>query len=426
MKNSIVRDGTGRSFLGPFILIASLFFLWGFAHSILDVLNKHFQDVLVISKARSGLVQATVYGGYFLMALPAGSIIRRWGYRAGIVLGLVLYGIGALMFIPGGRMMSFPFFLLCLFVIGCGLTCLETSANPYVTVLGEKRSAARRLNLAQSLNGLGWIAGPLVGGLLILGDSSDISLPYAVIGMVVLVLGLVFSRLRLPDTSEADNDGGADSGNDAAAAAANDAAAVNDTASAKGRAGSIWSVPTFRYGVPALFFYVAAQTGINSFFINYVTESGAGILPQTAALMLSFGGMGLFMAGRLIGSAAMDRISPRSMMLVCSAGALVCMAATIFCSGYAGIAALCLTYLFESVMFPTIFSMALTDIRGEGTKTASSFLIMSIVGGAIAPVLMGLAGENDMAAGFLIPLGCFVIVGAYSAAYRHLHRKHIA
>ena len=420
MKNNIVRDGTGRSFLGPFILIASLFFLWGFAHSILDVLNKHFQDVLVISKARSGLVQATVYGGYFLMALPAGSIIRRWGYRAGIVLGLVLYGVGALMFIPGGRMMSFPFFLLCLFVIGCGLTCLETSANPYVTVLGEKRSAARRLNLAQSLNGLGWIAGPLVGGLLILGDSSDISLPYAVIGMVVLVLGLVFSRLRLPDTSEADNDGGADSGNDAAAAAANDAA------SAKGRAGSIWSVPTFRYGVPALFFYVAAQTGINSFFINYVTESGAGISPQTAALMLSFGGMGLFMAGRLIGSAAMDRISPRSMMLVCSAGALVCMAATIFCSGYAGIAALCLTYLFESVMFPTIFSMALTDIRGEGTKTASSFLIMSIVGGAIAPVLMGLAGENDMAAGFLIPLGCFVIVGAYSAAYRHLHRKHIA
>lgn len=418
MKNSIVQDGTGRSFLGPFILIASLFFLWGFAHSILDVLNKHFQDVLVISKARSGLVQATVYGGYFLMALPAGSIIRRWGYRAGIVLGLVLYGIGALMFIPGGRMMSFPFFLLCLFVIGCGLTCLETSANPYVTVLGEKRSAARRLNLAQSLNGLGWIAGPLVGGLLILGDSSDISLPYAVIGMVVLVLGLVFSKLRLPDTSEADNDGGADSGNDAAA--------VNDSASAKGRAGSIWSVPTFRYGVPALFFYVAAQTGINSFFINYVTESGAGISPQTAALMLSFGGMGLFMAGRLIGSAAMDRISPRSMMLVCSAGALVCMAATIFCSGYAGITALCLTYLFESVMFPTIFSMALTDIRGEGTKTASSFLIMSIVGGAIAPVLMGLAGENDMAAGFLIPLGCFVIVGAYSAAYRHLHRKHIA
>ena len=161
--SSIVRDRTGKDYLVPFILVTGLFFLWGFAHSILDVLNKHFQDVLVISKARSGLVQATVYGGYFLMALPAGKVIRRWGYRAGIVLGLLLYGIGALMFIPGGRLMSFPFFLASLFVIGCGLTCLETSANPYVTVLGDHDSAARRLNLAQSFNGLGWIAGPLAG-----------------------------------------------------------------------------------------------------------------------------------------------------------------------------------------------------------------------------------------------------------------------
>ena len=176
------RDGSGRSCLVPFMLVASLFFLWGVAHSILDVLNKHFQDVLVISKARSGLVQAVVYGGYFLMALPAGRIIGKWGYRAGIVTGLLLYGAGALMFIPGGRMMSFPFFLLCLFVIGCGLTCLETSANPYIAVLGDRHGAAGRLNLAQSLNGLGWIVGPLLGGLLILGDDSDIALPYAVIG----------------------------------------------------------------------------------------------------------------------------------------------------------------------------------------------------------------------------------------------------
>ena len=183
------RDG--RSLLVPFLLVASLFFLWGFAHSILDVLNKHFQEVLVISKARSALVQAAVYGGYFLMALPAGMIIRRRGYRFGVVLGLLLYGTGALLFIPGAGMMSFPFFLLCLLIIGCGLTCLETSANPYVTVLGSPDAAARRLNLAQSLNGLGWMAGPMVGGLLILGDDSDIALPYAVVGCVVLVLAFV-------------------------------------------------------------------------------------------------------------------------------------------------------------------------------------------------------------------------------------------
>lgn len=397
--SSIVRDRSGKSYLVPFILVTSLFFLWGFAHSILDVLNKHFQDVLVISKARSGLVQATVYGGYFLMAIPAGRIIRRWGYRSGIVLGLLLYGIGALMFIPGGKIMSFPFFLASLFVIGCGLTCLETSANPYVTVLGDSDSAVRRLNLAQSFNGLGWIAGPLVGGLLILGPDSNISLPYAMIGAVVLVLGLVFSRLPLPSI---DNGTACDGGQ----------------ASSDGQTASIWKMKTFRYGVPALFLYVAAQTGINSFFINYVTETNASIDPQTAALMLSFGGMGLFMAGRLLGTVLMGRISPKTMMSVCAAGAVLCMCLTIFCDGACGTAALCVTYLFESVMFPTIFSMALADIRGEGTKTASSYLIMSIVGGAVAPVLMGLIGEPDMAAGFVVPLICFIFIAAYSFSYR--------
>ena len=397
--SSIVRDRSGKSYLVPFILVTSLFFLWGFAHSILDVLNKHFQDVLVISKARSGLVQATVYGGYFLMAIPAGRIIRRWGYRSGIVLGLLLYGIGALMFIPGGKIMSFPFFLASLFVIGCGLTCLETSANPYVTVLGDSDSAVRRLNLAQSFNGLGWIAGPLVGGLLILGPDSNISLPYAMIGVVVLVLGLVFSRLPLPSI---DNGTACDGGQ----------------ASSDGQTASIWKMKSFRYGVPALFLYVAAQTGINSFFINYVTEANASIDPQTAALMLSFGGMGLFMAGRLLGTVLMGRISPKTMMSVCAAGAVLCMCLTIFCDGACGTAALCVTYLFESVMFPTIFSMALADIRGEGTKTASSYLIMSIVGGAVAPVLMGLIGESDMAAGFVVPLICFIFIAAYSFTYR--------
>ena len=393
--SSIVRDRTGKDYLVPFILVTGLFFLWGFAHSILDVLNKHFQDVLVISKARSGLVQATVYGGYFLMALPAGKVIRRWGYRAGIVLGLLLYGIGALMFIPGGRLMSFPFFLASLFVIGCGLTCLETSANPYVTVLGDHDSAARRLNLAQSFNGLGWIAGPLAGGLLILGEDGDISLPYAVIGVVVLVLGLVFSRLPLPSV---ETDGGSGC-----------SPSVQQP---------VWKVRTFRYGVAALFLYVAAQTGINSFFINYVTEADTALSPRTAALMLSFGGMGLFMAGRLLGTVLMGRISPKTMMSACSAGAVLCMVLTIYCDGVFGISALCLTYLFESVMFPTVFSMALADIRGEGLKTASSYLVMSIAGGAVSPVLMGLAGETDMAAGFMIPLVCFVFIALYSVTYR--------
>ena len=193
-------------YLLPFVLIASLFFFWGFAHSILDILNKHYQDALVISKTRSALVQAMVYGGYFIMAIPAGIIIRKWGYKAGVLTGLVLYGIGALLFIPGEMIMSFNFFLVCLFVIGCGLTCLETASNPYIAVLGDEETSASRLNLAQSLNGLGWIVGPLVGGLLVFrgadGNSGSVALPYPIIGIAVLLIAIVIGRVKLPEIKE--------------------------------------------------------------------------------------------------------------------------------------------------------------------------------------------------------------------------------
>lgn len=399
------RGTDGRNYAAAFVLVASLFFLWGVAHSILDVLNKHFQDVLVISKARSALVQAMVYGGYFLMAIPAGRIIRRWGYRIGIVTGLLLYGTGALLFIPGGQLMSFPFFLFCLFLIGCGLTSLETSANPYISVLGEKRSAAARLNLAQALNGLGWVVGPMVGGLLILGEEDgNISLPYAVIGCLVVVLGFVFFRLHLPSPDEENTKFDEP---------------MPDTSSVT----SIWHIRTFRYGVVALLLYVSAQTGINSFFINYALEADASLSPSTAAMMLSIGGMGLFMAGRLLGSLILKAVAPARLMTACAIGATICMLLTITSSGKVGMTALCLTYLFESVMFPTIFSMALTDVTGGNTKTASSYLVMSIVGGAIAPALMGVLGENDMSLGFLIPLVCFIVIMVYALSYKRI--RHI-
>ena len=173
------------------------FFMWGFAHGILEVLNPHFQESFHISKAMSALTQAAVYGAYFLMALPAGWIIRKWGYRRGVITGLVLFGIGALMFIPGSRINSFYFFVLSLFVIGCGLTCLETSANPYTTVLGHPDKAESRINLSQSLNGIGWIVGPLVGGQLLF-SGVNIAIPYALVGIFVLSVALVLSRIKLP------------------------------------------------------------------------------------------------------------------------------------------------------------------------------------------------------------------------------------
>ena len=204
-KINLVQTEDGHNYLWPYVLVTTLFFLWGFAHSILDVLNKHFQDTLGVSKTQSALVQAVVYGGYFLMALPAGQIIRRLGYRGGVLTGLLLYGIGSLLFIPGGQINSFPFFLFSLFVIGCGLTCLETAANPYVTVLGNRRDAERRINLSQSFNGLGWIVGPIVGGQFLFASQSgksNISVPYAIIGILVICVAAVFTRVRLPEVDD--------------------------------------------------------------------------------------------------------------------------------------------------------------------------------------------------------------------------------
>lgn len=381
-----------RKYLIPFALVASLFFCWGFAHSILDVLNKHFQNLLEISKTRSALVQAMVYGGYFIMAIPAGAIIRKWGYKAGVITGLILYGIGALLFVPGERMMSFEFFLLCLFIIGCGLTCLETAANPYVTVLGEPETAASRLNLAQSLNGLGWIVGPLVGGLIIFGDTGSVALPYAVIGIAVLAIAIIFSRMQLPEIVE------------------------NTTSQKAGIDKLPQSVP-YLFGLVALFAYVAAQTGVNSFFINYVTEASTTITNQQAALMLSFGGMGLFLVGRLLGTWLMNYLPAPHLLLICALGAILCMIGVIW-GGTIGLIALTITYLFESIMFPTIFALALQGLSTSATKRGSSYLIMTIVGGAIAPILMGYIGETNMAVGFIIPLICYLVVAIYAQKIR--------
>ena len=397
-KPGLFRTADGKNYLWPFVLVTSLFFLWGLAHSILDVLNKHFQETMDgVGKTESALVQAVMYGGYFVMALPAGQIIKRYGYRAGVITGLLLYGIGALLFIPGGQLLSFPFFLFSLFVIGCGLTCLETSANPYVTVLGNAEGAARRINLSQSFNGLGWIVGPLIGGhfaFAVGADKGSIAIPYAIIGVVVLCVALVFAQVKLPEVQA-------------------DGVAQTESAHATD---SLWQHRNFVYGLIALFLYVAAQTGINSFFINYVTEH-ASVGNVNASLLLGFGGMGLFMVGRMGGSWLMLRVRAERVLLYCAVGATLAMAVLLSGAGVAGVAAFMLCYLCESIMFPTIFALALKGV-GQHTKRASSFLIMSIVGGAIAPVLMGLIADHaSMAMAFVVPLCCFVVIAAYAARF---------
>lgn len=399
-KLKLFQADNGVNYLVPFILVTTLFFLWGFAHSILDVLNKHFQDAFTMNKTRSALVQAVVYGGYFIMALPAGRIIRRFGYRTGVSTGLLLYGIGALMFIPGSYINSFEFFLLSLFIIGCGLTCLETAANPYVTVLGPSDSAERRINISQSFNGLGWILGPLVGGLCVLGDNSNIALPYAVIGVVVLLVFFVFLRLPLPEIESSEQG--------------------DDALQQRDRRTRLFSHPHFLFGLTALFCYVAAQTGINSFFINYADES-AGVPKEEAAMWLGLLGMGLFMAGRMVGSYLMKYLSPERLLAYFGVGASFSMLVIMLVAGRTGFYFFFLSFLCESIMFPTIFALAIRGL-GEHTKTASSLLIMCIVGGAVAPIIMGAIADysHNMALSFVIPLICFVIICCYAAAYRKL------
>lgn len=394
---SLFKTADGHNYLWPSILVTTLFFLWGFAHSILDVLNKHFQETLHIDKTQSALVQAVVYGGYFLMALPAGWIIRRFGYRTGVIAGLMLYGVGALLFIPGGSIQSFPFFLLSLFIIGCGLTCLETAANPYVTVLGDSEGAEQRINLSQSFNGLGWIVGPLVGGYFAFSQGGgNISLPYAVIGVVVLCVAFIFTHVKLPEVE----------------------AAEVETTTVRCAEKSIWQHRNFVWGMAALFLYVAAQTGINSFFINYVTETSPTISNDTAAMLLGYGGMGLFMVGRMGGGWIMARIRAERVLLACAIGATCAMGVLLTGAGAWGIVAFFVCYLCESIMFPTIFSLSLRGM-GHHTKLASSLLIMCIVGGAIAPVVMGsIADSQSMSLAFIVPLLCFVFISVYAARLR--------
>ena len=386
----------GKSYLIPFILITSLFLLWGFAHGLLDVLNKHFQGVFTMTKAESGLVQFSTYIAYFLMALPAGLFMKRFGYKKGIILGLCLFAVVAFAFIPAAYLHSaFPF-LVALFVIASGLCILETAANPYSTILGPEESGAQRLNLSQSFNGLGWILGPLVGGMLIFGGAEDdpftLTKPYILVGSVVLLVAVLFFFTKLPEVQmeeEADRDEG---GN----------VSVPDTV-------SMWRHPQFVRAIIAQFCYCAAQTGIFSFFINYVTEADASMTNIEASRILAFGGMALFMIGRLSGSFTMKWMSPSRLLTWFALADVVCMALVVISVGTISLYALYLSFFFMSIMFPTIFALGLEGM-GPYTKKASSYIVMGVAGGAFAPMLMGYIGADNMAVGFVIPLLAFLYI----------------
>lgn len=390
-ENHSVSD---KKYLVPFILITSLFFLWGFARAILDVLNKHFQNALHISITQSAMIQVTTYLGYFLMAIPAGFFINKYGYRRGVVFGLLLFGLGAIFFIPGALIGSFSAFLFCLFVIGCGLVFLETAANPYVTELGVRETATSRLNLSQSFNGLGSIFATFCIGQFLFNDTQqggNVVIPYAILGVLVLAIAVVFSRVDLPEIQHQQT--------------------TEDKAKGSNIAKLFANHRMFVFGLFALLSYEVAEISINSYFINFVTGMH-WMSDRTASLVLTLA-LAFFMVGRFLGSWIMRHIQATTMLLICAVGSVACIGLVLCDLGIVSLVALVGNYLFEAIMFPTIFSIALTGL-GNLTKSASSLLMMTPIGGC-GFLLMGMiADTTHVTLPFVVPFIGFLIVLAYA------------
>ena len=473
VKASLFRLPDGRNMMATFILVTSLFLLWGFCNGMIDILNKHFQDSLHINKEQSGLVQSANYLAYFLMAIPASLIARKFGYKGGVLFGLSLIAAGAFWFIPAVNIGAYWAFLLGLFIIAAGMTCLETIANPYTTVLGPTEHGATRINIAQTINGGGWILGPIVGGHFVFagGDGSNanagLATPYMGIAIFVAVLLVIFAFSKVPDL-HAENEcqrsaeqkerlkpsGGQLAGIAVALAVVcgllyffiapilgliwvllNMSPALFEPAkygllvaayvAAFLLVSKNWDMfrrKHFTLGIGTQFLYVAAQTGIFSFCVNYIIENDPGVTQLQAAKWLGAIGFGLFMFGRLCGSAVISLFQP-NFVLAAYAAINVVLTAVCMGGGMLGMYAMFGTFFFMSVMFPTIFALGIRGL-GDYTKLGSSLIVMSIVGGAIAAPLMGhIADISSMRLGFVLPMICFGFIALYGAFWQKLEDK---
>jgi FHS family L-fucose permease-like MFS transporter len=395
----------------PVVLIVALFFLWGVANNLNDVLISHFKGLFSLGDFGAGLVQSAFYLGYFCLAIPAALFMRSYGYRAAVLLGLILYGAGALLFWPAASALSYPAFLAALFIIASGLAFLETSANPLIARLGSPETASRRLNFAQAFNPLGSISGVLVGRAFILSDSTAgqldraqaaaaVQMPYLFIGVGVLVWALLIRLAPFPAiATKPDVEEGVGAASDFA-----------------------WLLrsPRFLIGVLAQFFYVGAQVGVWSFLIRYVETVLPGT-PATEAAGYLTASLVVFMVGRFAGAALMGRVRPLPLLAAfATASAVLCGVAGIV-GGMTGVIALVASSFFMSILYPTIFAEAV-DGLGPRTKAGSALLVMAIVGGAVFPAVMGLVSDasGTIVRAMLVPAGCFLVVLAFGLY--HLRR----
>ena len=419
-----------------FLMVSSLFFIWGFCHAMLDVLNKHFQNLLNVSRTQSGLIQTAFFLAYLIVAFPAAKMIRRVGYQRGILVGLVILAIGAFLFIPAGMVFkTFGAFLGALFVLASGLACIETAANPYITILGPKDGAAGRLSVAQAFNSCAYIIAPTVGGFLLFGKKVDPShpdfqpllLPYIVLGCVVLLIFGVFSFVKLPVIQEGTKIGEAD-----------------DVTILKA---PLSRLPHFKWGVFTQFLYIISQIGINAFAVNYIvdnavvkdaagTESAsplfswyghlmhAGTADATAAYVISFA-MVLYAVGRFSGAPITRLIKPNLLLALYGIANIIIIVVAMADIKMVSWLVLPFSWLFMSIMFPFIFAMSIRNL-GAQTKIAASFHVMAVgAAGSISAVAMGWLWDSfhSVAISFVLPLIGFVATTIYGFAYPKLLEK---
>jgi len=423
-------------YIFAFLMVASLFFIWGFCHAMLDVLNKHFQNLLSLSKTQSGLIQTAFFIAYLLVAFPAAKMIRRIGYQRGILVGLVILAIGAFLFIPAGMVFkTFGAFLGALFVLASGLACIETAANPYITILGPKDGAAGRLSVAQAFNSCAYILAPTVGGLLLFGQKVDpnhpdfhpLLLPYIVLGCVVLLIFTLFSFVKLPVIAEGTKITEAD-----------DATILKAPLS---------RLPHFKWGVFTQFLYIISQIGINAFAVNYILENAivkdaagaesssplftwfgnlthASTPEAAAAYVISFA-MILYAAGRFSAAPLTRFIKPNLLLGLYGIANIIVILVAIADIKMVSWIILPLSWLFMSIMFPFIFAMSIRNL-GEKTKIAASFHVMAVgAAGSISAVAMGWLWDHFHSVGisFMLPLAGFVATAIYGFAYPKLLAK---
>lgn len=406
-NNTIVADS--KQWLLPFILVTSLFFFWGFVHNLDPILIPHLRKAFNLTDLQSSLVDSAVFIAYFLMALPAGYIMRKYGYKSGIIIGLILFGVGSLLFVPAANSLQYHYFLGALFIIACGLTFLETAANPYVTILGPAASATKRLNFSQSFNGLAAFIAPAYIGPMILSnnnytkaqveamtpavrnafivsEANSVKMPYFILGLIILAVAVVFYFTNMPDVKDKDTTG-------------KDGASFRSALKSK----------RLRWAILAQFFYVGAQVCVGSFFIKMATTS-AEIDEDSAAKYLGFFGLA-FMLGRFFGTFLMQYINPRKLLIIYTiiniAGTIVAIIST----GMLVVYCLIAIAFFMSIMFPTIFSIGIDGLE-QNTKIGSSLIVMSIVGGAFLPPVLGIISDQtaNIQNGYTVPLVCFLVI----------------